>query len=156
MVVWDIDGNSANDPVELRVIEDLDAPSIDSPPDFSYITGETGNLIVWTVSDANPSWYQVTRQEAILDSGDWFGARVTFNVDGLSEGSYSFTLTVYDGAGNMIDDTVVVTVVPPTPDEPAPPPPLDWGFIGLVIASIGGMAVVIVVIVLFLKKRKPY
>ncbi|MFW9849235.1 MAG: right-handed parallel beta-helix repeat-containing protein [Candidatus Thorarchaeota archaeon] len=161
MEIADIDGNIAFDPVLIRVIVDTDDPVIDSPADITYILGETGNAIVWTATDANPDSYEITAPgggmtELGIASGNWYGARVTLNVDGLGNGTHSFTLTVFDGAGNSASDTVVVTVMLPTPEEPEPLPPLDLGMIILVLGVIGAVAVVIIVIYAVKKKRTPY
>ena len=156
MVVSDIDGNIAQDQVLLRVTSDDVDPVVDSPDDFTYVLGDTGNVIVWEPSDEHPSLYNIGYYSSIIVEEEWAGSRLVLNVDGLTNGTHSFYLTVFDGAGNTAEDAVVVTVVLPTPETPPPPPPVDLGFIGLVVAVIGVAAVVVVVIVLFLKKRKPY
>jgi parallel beta-helix repeat protein len=156
MEIADIDGNIAQDPVEINVILDDVNPIVDSPADITYEVGTTGNVIVWSVSDDYPATFIVFTNDSTIAQGDWAGARISVSVDGLAVGEYRFQLTVTDGSGNTAEDFVNVIVTAIVPEAPPPPPPIDLGFIGLVIATIGGMAVVIVVIVIFLKKRKPY
>jgi parallel beta-helix repeat protein len=157
MEIADIDGNTAFDTVLIMVYEDLDNPIVNSPDDFTYTLGDTGNVIEWVPSDDHPSWFEVTYGGSILADGEWAGSRVALNVDGLTNGTHSFRLTVYDGTGNSADDTVIVTVVLPTPDATPPPPPFDLGMIGLVVAVVGGAAIIIVIVIIALKKKKtPY
>ncbi|UCE10779.1 MAG: hypothetical protein JSW61_02280, partial [Candidatus Thorarchaeota archaeon] len=152
MRVFDLDGNSAADSVLILVIDDDIAPTIDSPADISYLEGSIGNAIVWTPMDEYPSYFEVSFNGSIIASEDWGGSRIPVSVDGLPAGTHSMTLTVYDGSGNSVSDTVVVTVIPVVPTTP-PPEPLDLGV--LIIVVIGaGAAVAVVVIVFLIRKRR--
>jgi parallel beta-helix repeat protein len=157
MEIRDIDGNPASDTVLLMIYEDLDNPIVDSPDDITYTLGDTGNVIIWESQDDHPASFQVAYGGSVFTEGDWAGSRVTVNVDGLNNGTHTFTLMVFDGTGNSATDAVRVTVLLPTPDATPPPPPLDLGIIGLVVAVIGGVAVIVVVVIIALKKKRtPY
>ncbi|MGY5876099.1 MAG: NosD domain-containing protein, partial [Candidatus Thorarchaeota archaeon] len=150
LVITDLDGNSASDSVIVTVVDDNDAPIISSPDDFSYVYGTNGNFINWDVSDAYPSYFELAVDGADPLTEDWRGARITVGVDGLSEGEYTFTLTVYDGSGLSASDSVTVTVSggPPTPGLPA-------DFMGiLLIIGVAAIGIVIVVIVVYVVKKK--
>ncbi|MDF1541116.1 MAG: NosD domain-containing protein, partial [Candidatus Thorarchaeota archaeon] len=151
MVISDIDGNTAVDPVDVLVIADGDNPTIDSPADITYTEGTTGNVIIWTPSDAHPDFFEVTANGSVLVSGSWGGARIVLNVDGLQPGTHNFALTVTDGSGNEVSDTVRVIVLAIV-GETTPPPPLDLGPI-LIMVGVAGAVVVVIVVIYFIKKR---
>ena len=152
MTIYDIDGNQASDSVTVLVINDQVSPTINSPADFSYYAGTTGNVIVWNASDQYPSHYQVTSNGTVYSEGTWGGSRIVVNVDGFAPGTRTFQITVYDGAGNSAQDSVTVTVLAVT-TQTQPPAPLDIGTI-LLIAGVVGAVVVVIAVVYFLKKRR--
>ncbi len=151
MVIRDIDGNSAADPVDILVIADDDAPTLDAPSDITYTEGETGNVITWIAADAYPESFEVTSNGTVFVSGSWGGSRIALNVDGLQPGTHNFDLTVTDGSGNEASDTVRVTVLAIV-EETTPPPPVDLGPI-LIVAGIAGAVVIVIVVIYFLKKK---
>lgn len=151
MVVSDIDGNSANDPVDVLVIADGETPTIDSPTDITYDEGSTGNVIVWTPSDSYPESFEITSNGSVVISGSWGGSRIALNVDGLQPGTHNFELTVTDGSGHDISDIVRVVVLAIV-GETTPPPPVDLGPI-LIIAGLAGAVVIVIVVIYFLKKK---
>ncbi|MFW9979853.1 MAG: right-handed parallel beta-helix repeat-containing protein, partial [Candidatus Thorarchaeota archaeon] len=151
-IIYDIDGNTAQDVVQILCIDDDVDPTIDSPDDFSYYRGETGNVITWIAEDEYPSHLVVSYNGTTYVESPWGGSRVLVNVDGLTIGTHTFAITVYDGSGNSASDSVTITVLRVIP-EITPPPPLDVGLI-LLVAGIAGAAIVIVVVVLFLKKKQ--
>jgi len=87
-------------------------PVISNPLDIDYEQGATGNIIVWSPSDARPNSYSITRNGVVVKSGIWTGADVSIAVDGLSPDLYNYQITVYDKAGNSATDTVIVIVNP--------------------------------------------
>jgi hypothetical protein len=156
MEIADIDGNTAVDEDLLMVYEDSVDPELNSPDDITYTEGDTGNTIVWEAADNHPASFEVTYNGSIFAEGEWGGSRIVLNVDGLTNGTHSFQLTIYDGSGNSATDSVDVTVVLATPEAPPPPPPIDMGMVLLVLGGIGAIAVVIIVIYALKKKRTPY
>jgi len=108
-IVNDADDSSNSDSVILTVI----GPPviIDKPSDFEYLEGDTGNLITWIATDNNPTTYIITRNGQTIDSGSWSkGSQININVDDLTEGTYTFTCTVYDGDEQTDSNSVIVTV----------------------------------------------
>lgn len=152
VVIQDIDGNTAYDTVTMLVVDDDVSPTIDSPHDITYRSGSTNNRIVWTPSDKYPDWFEVTYNSSILVEGSWGGSRILVNVDGLDVGNHEFTITVYDGSGNSISDSVTVTVLPAGDGRAAPP--LDLGAVMLIVAGVAVVAVVVVVIWLLRKQGR--
>jgi len=153
MVIRDIDGNTASDPVDVLVILDEIDPIINSPDDITYLVGATGNSIIWEPEDLNPGSYLVQYNNSLLIEGAWEGSRIVLNVDGLAPGNHRFEITVSDGTDNAVDDTVIVHVLPIIPETTAPPPPADLSGL-LMIAAVAGVAVVGVVVIYILYQKK--
>lgn len=106
------------------------APSIDHPADVEYDEGVGGNTITWSPTDSYPESYFIYRDGTLLESGSWLGLPVIAIIDGLASGIYSFTIEVYDQAGNMASDEIIVTVneVIIDPEPPAISSPDDLNF----------------------------
>ncbi|MFX0115497.1 MAG: ABC transporter substrate-binding protein [Candidatus Hodarchaeota archaeon] len=115
------------DPFRAYVLGDTTAPSISSPSDITYEVGETGNQIVWEVSDAYPEKYNITRNETLVDSDFWDNGTISYGVDDLAVGIYLFRLTIWDYFGNSTYNEVIVTVIeksePPSSEPPSSEPP---------------------------------
>jgi len=101
-------------PGSVNVTVDNIPPSVDSPPDDSYILGSTGNTITWTVSDPNNDTYIVYRNGNNIQTDDYVSGTVQVDIDGLAEGIYNFTIWLSDYFGNTNTDTVWITVIDPT------------------------------------------
>ncbi|MHA1927443.1 MAG: DUF7948 domain-containing protein [Candidatus Thorarchaeota archaeon] len=89
---------------------DTTAPEIDSLLVVIYEEGETGNFLTWTPYELNPESYEIFRNGTSIDSGSWSGSVITIDVDGLSTGTYNYTIVVTDSSGNTASDTVTVIV----------------------------------------------
>ncbi|XOB40764.1 MAG: PKD domain-containing protein [Candidatus Nealsonbacteria bacterium] len=157
LTVTDADGDVSVYSIEISSVQDVTNPILDSPQDIIYEEGTTDNTISWTATDNNPDTYIIYRDGLEIDSGTWTsGVAITINVDGLTVGSYNYTIVVTDAFGNMVSDTVWVTVeddiIPDDipPDDTTP----DLGIIILLIlVSLIGAAS-IAAIVIFLKRRQ--
>ncbi len=152
MTVYDADGNSGSDSVSILVINDGTGPAIDSPEDIVFVTGSTGNQIIWTPTDDYPDSFEIEFNETIVLSGDWSGGRIIFELDNLEAGDYNFTVTVWDGGQQSVSDMVAVQVMLYEGWTPVLPPP---DFTLLIIAGVGIAAVVVVGVIYFLKFKKP-
>ncbi len=152
-VVYDTSGNRAADTV-IVTVTDTDAPTLDEPDDVEYVVGTTGNTITWNPIDASPASYELYVNGSLVDSGTWQGGPIAVNVDGLSVGTYNYTIVVYDAAGNWKSDTVFVTVLAQTGTTTATPPAGDMLTLILVIIGLFGAAAVGTVIVLVIMSRR--
>ena len=121
------------------------APEILSSADVDYVQGTTGNQIVWEVTDEDPNDFTIYRDSILVVTDDWNGSNIIHNVDGLSGGSYNYTLVLTDISGHIVTDTVWVTVS--SPGGPELPDMLTMGIIA------GSSIVIIVAVVLIYKKR---
>ncbi|UCG02614.1 MAG: hypothetical protein JSW11_01210, partial [Candidatus Heimdallarchaeota archaeon] len=111
LIVEDSDGNSINDTVMVTVDITM-APTLTSPEDISYIEGSTGYNISWVAIDSDPDNYFIYKDGLRFEKGSWIsGNPIQISIDGLSSGSYSYTLIVEDTYENLVFDTVVVTVI---------------------------------------------
>ncbi len=159
---------------EYPFVWDTTLPTIDSPSDLEYIEGDSDHSISWTPGDAHPVSYVVYLDGVPVKSGAWNSSSevITISVDGLSLGTYNYTIVVTDIGGNTASDTVIVTVAEvsttstttttTTTTETSIPTSTTTstgttpgGFdsmIQLVIGGVGAIAVLVIVFV-FLKKK---
>ncbi len=111
VVFSDQAGSTIIDTVFVTVV-DTTNPTVDSPSDIAYYSGEVGNQITWNPSDLLPASYTITRNGTTVASGSWSGGAIVHSVDGLSVGIHEYVLTVFDSSGNSASDIVLVTVKP--------------------------------------------
>lgn len=78
---------------------------------LSYAEGSTGNIIQIGVTEAHFSHYTVFQNSTQLGTWYWStGSNITFSVDGLSVGTYNYTIVVFDSSNNQAETTIIVTV----------------------------------------------
>jgi parallel beta-helix repeat protein len=106
-------------------------PIANGPSTQAYIPTTTGNTITWTIDDIsynNSAVYTVYRNGTYNGSGVWtHNTPFAYNVDGLVEGDYNYTIVVTDGYGANDTATCILSVIPnvaPTITHPA-----DTGYI---------------------------
>ncbi len=151
LTIYDVDHNSAQNTVLVKVINDNVSPTIQQPDNITYVEGTTGNYITWKPNDEYPGSYEVMFNGTAIAEGSWGGSYIVTNVDGLAPGTYEYTLTVYDMSGNSATSSVNVTVTPLIPTIPAGG--IDWVLIAIVAAVAGGV-VVVVALVYYLRKKR--
>ncbi len=106
----------------IAIIQDNSVPTIDHPSDVPYQLGQTGNTITWNPTDSNPYWYNITLNSFLIEDDTWDGGSITFNVDGLPEGTHTVICAVFDLDGNNesdIVDVIVSSTNPPVIDDVA-------------------------------------
>jgi hypothetical protein len=128
--VFNTKNESVSDDVLVTLIPDATAPIISAPANFSYEVGSFGHKITWNITEANPSFYNVTRSSnettsnrTVLQSGHWDGRNITISVDGLNATHwYVYSLFVNDtlkhNATSSVNVTVYLDVTPPTVTHP--------------------------------------
>jgi parallel beta-helix repeat protein len=94
-------------------------PSVDSPDDVVFPEGENGHAIIWNVYDCNPAMYEILIDGIAFESGDWTSDMtvIQYSLDGLTSGTYVFSIILHDIADNTVSDDVQVTVEEPTVTE---------------------------------------
>ncbi|MHA1390490.1 MAG: DUF4350 domain-containing protein [Candidatus Thorarchaeota archaeon] len=155
----DFDDSTYMDSFELweNEIAFMLRPTINHPADVEYEEGTTGNSIGWSASSDRPRRYTIDQDSVQVDSGNWNGGTISIDIDGLTNGTYAYEITVFDNAGYSVSDivNVHVTVAPTTPTNTTG----DGGGVPgnlttlLIIVAAGGV-VIIIVIVLVMKKKK--
>ncbi|MHA2279113.1 MAG: beta strand repeat-containing protein, partial [Candidatus Kariarchaeaceae archaeon] len=110
----DLSGNSVTDTVILTVVDGTNL-SVSSLADTQYLEGTTGNTLDWTGVDDQPNNYTIFQNGSQVDTSSWLsGVPISYNMDGLSQGVYNFTIIIYDDSMNSVSDIVIVTVIDST------------------------------------------
>jgi len=161
LLLVDYNLNTATDTITVVVI-DTTAPLIDSPFDMQVVEGDWNARIIWTIYEALPNSYTVTRDSAVIMSGSLQSTQVFVSLQTLEIGEYSFTLDVTDTSGHNASDTVIVTVGSPlitTTSSEAPDSP-GWSNISIPILDMGtvlllgfGFFIILAACVLFRSSR---
>jgi hypothetical protein len=81
-IVYDTEGNQANDSVYVTVI-DTTAPFIDHPNNLIYVEGITANNITWHPFDNHPSFYTIIMNGTQIEAGSWNGNSITISFEDL-------------------------------------------------------------------------
>ncbi|MFX1483656.1 MAG: hypothetical protein ACFFCP_10745 [Promethearchaeota archaeon] len=123
IAVYDTTSQRAIDTVFVTVYDGT-PPTVDSPADIDYPDGDTGNSITWSPTDLHPVSYQILQNGIPVKSSAWnsSGETITISVDGLSIGSYNYTVVLTDIGDNTMTNEVIVTVFNadiPTINSPA-------------------------------------
>lgn len=116
--IFNDQGEGASASTLVRVVPDTTAPVIDPHDNITYEEGSFGHFIRWNVSEANPEFYNITRQSnepinnfTIVESGTWTGENFSISIDGLSAPYWHiYTLFVRDIFGRNTTGVVNVTV----------------------------------------------
>jgi parallel beta-helix repeat protein len=130
-------------------VQDTICPEIAGPEDATYKEGGTGNTLVWSVSDINPSTYEVYLDDVLIEEGPWVDGSIEISIDGLFADTFLYRLEVCDLGDNSASDEVRVVVDPektsiPTTTVPIPIPkpntdptaPSDDSMAGPVVESV--------------------
>ncbi len=130
LFVNDTLGFNATSTVNVTVYPDLSDPELSSAEDVTYEFGAKGNSISWFAYDSNPSNLSLTVYIHYINetygnttnlhtpqnfTADWSfdkpkGDNITFTLDYLYLGNYTFELTVFDAYGRNASDSANVTV----------------------------------------------
>ena len=167
--------NETNDLIwgEIEILCDGVPPVVENPSDITYELGEMGQNIVWNATDMSPGGYMILKDDIEISHGFWNSSSefVTVNVDGLSVGSYNYTIVFYEASGISTSDTVMVYVSAPetTPTSPTSTTTtttststlpttggidiIDFLSENILIIGIGGGVILLVIVIILLKKR---
>jgi ABC-type transport system substrate-binding protein len=152
-------GNSSTDTVYVEVVDGT-TPILTHPQDLAYSEGSTGHTILWQGTENYPSYYEVFKNGSLYQSGLWNSSSemISVSVDGLTQGTFLFTIVVFDQTGNSATDTVVVMVLEPstttTTTSTTTIEPGDIMTIISVIVTIGSIVVIIIFGILIMRARK--
>ena len=102
--------------VDTNLIPDTISPIlIMTPVNISYVQGSYGNSLSWIAEDLHPGSYVIFQNGMLVNQSYWISnLAVKISVDGLSVGSYNFTIVFTDSWGNEVSNSVYVTVTADT------------------------------------------
>ena len=154
IIIYDLGGHETADMVIVTVL-DTTGPTVSHPSDMLFEEGVSGQSITWTGSDLLPAEYVIYENGSITCSRLWNSSSesITYNLIGLTEGTYNYTIVLADLGGNMVLDTVLVTVTPQsvvTTTSTTEEPTLS----DLVVFIAVGVIILVVVCIGGLKKRR--
>ncbi|MBN2230029.1 MAG: hypothetical protein JW779_10625 [Candidatus Thorarchaeota archaeon] len=167
-VVYDDAGNSAVQEISVSAV-DWTWPEIVGQDDFAFTEGETGLSVNWNGTDLYPDHYVILENGITIAGNDWNSSleTISYSLEGLTAGTYNYTCVIYDGTGNWIADTIIVTVnavitttttttatttITTTTTTTVAPPPEDPTMLMLIL-GVGGIAVVLVIVLVVRMKR---
>ncbi len=123
ITVLDAFDHVASDTVSVT-ITGTGIPSISHPTDMDIVQGDTNKEIIWYISDNNPTFYVLEVNQQVIANNSWVALPfVSERLAPYVVGSYNFTLSLHDGNGNIVSDTVIVTVHPASTTTGTPKPP---------------------------------
>ncbi|MHA1637993.1 MAG: hypothetical protein ACTSUB_08260, partial [Candidatus Thorarchaeota archaeon] len=116
-------GYIVTDSVNVTVLEDTQVPIISSPDDIVFNEGETGYNITWLAEDNNPLYYVIYENSSMVEVGGFHSTSelIFYSLDGLSDGTYNFSLIVSDSVFNTTDWVIVTVLDIPAPIVDSPP-----------------------------------
>lgn len=158
---------------EITILCDGVAPLVESPDDIAYELGEVGHNVTWNATDMSPGGYMILKDDIDIEHGFWNSSSefITVDVDGLSAGSYNFTIVFYEASGISTSDTVMVDVSAPpvttatttttttsSPTTTTPTTPEGFNlseFLSeyMLIIGVGGGVILLVIVIIVLRKR---
>ena len=112
-VIYDTSLNSGTIANHYNYYENIDLfpPTILSSGNLSYEIGTLNNFINWTLSDKNPSYYEIYRDDLLIFNDTWNNNKqIVWNVDSLTSGTYNYTIIAYDLKGQFSTNSVLVEV----------------------------------------------
>lgn len=100
---------------KLDVVYDQIPPIIDYVSQtYTYVSGTTGNLFYFNITDAFPGHYMVHANTTFLGSGTYTsGVPANVSVDGLAVGNWNLSIWANDSFGNAETVSLLISVVPP-------------------------------------------
>lgn len=113
--VSDTSGNAASDTVMVTILDETN-PVIDGPSDMEIRENETGNIVTWLISENHPHRYEILRNDILVKSGFLSSSddSISYEIVGLTVGTWNLTLILYDTSGNTAIDSMIVSVLPGT------------------------------------------
>jgi hypothetical protein len=93
------------------MLTDGTTPTLDSPDDESFEAGTSGNELVWHAADNYPGHFVVYQNGSVIANRTWCFEPIEVELEPLDVGAYNLTITVYDGTGNHVSDTIIVEAV---------------------------------------------
>jgi hypothetical protein len=154
--VNDTSGNSEVSTVMLTVDDNTNPVFTDEPTNLEYAEGVSSHTLIWEITELHPDSFILYIDGVIEESGAWSTSSLSFNVGGLSEGTYNVTLLVTDTSGHSAVSTVTLTVTeePTTTTETTTTGTLPFGLDTTTLIIIVAAAVGLIIIIIIIMKRR--
>ena len=156
--VNDTTGNSAIDTVFLTVTDNTSPVITAEPTNLEYAEGVSSHTLTWEISEQHPASFILYVDGVIEESGAWDSSELSFNLGGLSEGTYNVTLVVTDESGltaiSMVTLTVTEAPTTTTTTTTTTDGTLPFGLDTTTLIIIAAAGVVLVIIIIVVIKRK--
>ncbi|MHA2364251.1 MAG: Heimdall-CTERM domain-containing surface protein [Candidatus Hodarchaeales archaeon] len=111
IIISDYDGFTVFDTVIVTVTAPEPPVFVSTPNDLTLGAGTTGTSLSWVVTDSNPATYELFINSVLNESGTWnSGIAISYSLDGLTPGTYNFTLIVTNNYNLNGIDSVIVTI----------------------------------------------
>ncbi|MCY3412494.1 MAG: hypothetical protein INQ03_12725 [Candidatus Heimdallarchaeota archaeon] len=115
IIIWDDSFNYVINYVTFQ-IKDTIAPILITQPlsynETSIEFGDTGNMLIWNATDNNPNIYYIYKNNVVISSQIWISnGPIQISIDGLSTGSYNYTLLIKDKSNNYVTSTILFSIV---------------------------------------------
>ncbi|MFX1284643.1 MAG: Ig-like domain-containing protein [Promethearchaeota archaeon] len=114
LTLWDLELNNFSASTTVTVfplLPDITSPTISHPADLRIAENIYG-IIIWEVYDENPQFFMIHRNGTLVLVQDYTkSGLVQYYFTSLPLGTWEFTLTVWDQAGNNASSKVLVRVV---------------------------------------------
>ncbi|MFX1283744.1 MAG: DUF2341 domain-containing protein [Promethearchaeota archaeon] len=144
LTLWDLSGNSVFDTVLVVVIPpvpDTTPPTISQPADLVFTENMRGT-ITWEVFDEHPRVCVIYRNGTVVYSqGYWSSGIIQYSFVSLSLGTWEFTLTVWDEAGNSASSDALVKILPGSIYDFTPPEISHHADLDIIYGSTGNTLV---------------
>jgi hypothetical protein len=122
LTVYDATGLSTIALATITVVDTTKPVITVTPVSTTVEEGSFGTEIMWVATDLYPESYILLIDESPFASGPWVGGPLTITIDGLTVGTYNYTLTFIDESGNTASTFVWIyaqDTTPPSIDGPS-------------------------------------
>lgn len=104
--------NTINFNFTISVIDTTNPNVVLSDDMLTIIVGSDGEIIEWRFNDLHPGTYEIYDNGSLIQDDAWANFQdLTVDLDGLSLGTYNYTIVVYDTSFNPTAYTTIVYIV---------------------------------------------
>ena len=154
--VNDTSGNSAVNTVFIVVTDNTNPIFTSEPTNLEYTEGVSSHTLTWEITELHTDSFILYIDGVIEQSGIWSTTELSFNVGGLTEGTYNVTLLVTDTSGHSAVSMVTLTVTeePTTTTSTTTTGTLPFGFDTTTLIIIAAAAVGLIIIIIIIMKHR--
>jgi hypothetical protein len=108
---WDVEYDRLEAEIWITV-QDTIIPEVSGPENLEFMEGERNHTLTWSAHDANPYYYSITKNGAIMEEGYWVEPHHEFyyEIGFIPAGTYAYVLELWDAGENSASWSVTVHV----------------------------------------------